>query len=199
MIDADLSGVLADVDKLLGAYVVLGPHERVAIALWVVHTHAFEAADATRYRAITSAEKRSGKTRLLELLETLVARPWLTGRVTPAVLARKVDHDEPTLLLDESDAAFRDQRSTARRCAGSSTPVIGVAGVPRSASARVPGSPSATSPPSAPRQLQASDSSPAPSLIARYPSVCSGARSTRTSSGSASETLTLKRLRSASD
>jgi hypothetical protein len=39
-------------------------------------------------------------------MRPLVARPWLTGRVTSAVLVRKVDDCTPTLLLDESDAAF---------------------------------------------------------------------------------------------
>jgi hypothetical protein len=47
-----------------------------------------------------------GKTRLLEVEEALVRRPWLTGRVTAAVLMRKVDAEHPVLLLDESDAAF---------------------------------------------------------------------------------------------
>ena len=35
--------------------------------------------------------------------------PWLTGRVSAAVLTRKVDGETPTLLLDESDAAFTGQ------------------------------------------------------------------------------------------
>ena len=53
-----------------------------------------------------SAVKQSGKTRLLEVLEPVVPSPWLTGRVSAAVLTRKVDGETPTLLLDESDAAF---------------------------------------------------------------------------------------------
>jgi hypothetical protein len=36
-----------------------------------------------------------------------VRRPWLTGRVSAAVLVRKTDAEHPTLLLDESDAAFK--------------------------------------------------------------------------------------------
>jgi hypothetical protein len=40
------------------------------------------------------------------VLELVVAKPWLTGRVTPAVLARKVHAERPTLLLDETDATF---------------------------------------------------------------------------------------------
>jgi hypothetical protein len=114
---ADLD-VLEPVERFIRRFVVLGDHESRAIALWVVHTHAIEAAEATPYLSITSAEKESGKTRLLEVLELLVARPWLTGRVTAAVLARKVDHVRPTLLLDESDAAFRSDREYAEALRG---------------------------------------------------------------------------------
>ncbi|MFC2027129.1 DUF3631 domain-containing protein [Chloroflexota bacterium] len=91
-------------------FVVLSEPQLIAIALWVVHTHAFEVADATPYLNISSPEKRSGKTRLLEILELLVARPWFTGKVTAAVLARKIDAECPTLLLDESDAAFKGEK-----------------------------------------------------------------------------------------
>jgi hypothetical protein len=49
-------------------YVVLSDEQAAIIALWVIHTHAFDAADATPYLNVFSAEKRSGKTRLLEVL-----------------------------------------------------------------------------------------------------------------------------------
>jgi hypothetical protein len=40
------------------------------------------------------------------VLEALVAKPWMTSRVTAAALMRKLDKEHPTLLLDESDAMF---------------------------------------------------------------------------------------------
>lgn len=98
--------ILNLVTRFLRRYVVLDQSQVVAIALWVIHTHAIEAAETTPYIAVTSPEKGSGKTRLLEVLEQIAARAWFTGRVTAAVLTRKVDKDAPTLLLDESDAAF---------------------------------------------------------------------------------------------
>src|SRR5439155_13386826 len=79
------------------------------LALWTEHTHAVEAADATPYINVTSVEKRSGKSRLLEVLELLVRRPWFTGRTSAAALYRKTHAEGPTLLLDESDAAFKDR------------------------------------------------------------------------------------------
>lgn len=57
------------------------------------------------YLHVTAPKKQCGKSRLLEVLAAVVNRPWFTGRVTAAVLARKVDQDKPTLLPDEMDAA----------------------------------------------------------------------------------------------
>jgi hypothetical protein len=102
----------------LKRFVSLGEHEATAIALWVMMTHTLEAFDCAAYLSITSAEKQCGKTRLLEVLEQLVGRPWLTGRTTPAVLARKIHAEHPTLLLDESDATFNGDREFAETLRG---------------------------------------------------------------------------------
>ncbi len=55
---------------------------------------------------IHSAEKRCGKSRLLETLELLVASAWRVSSVSEAALFRKISQDHPTLLLDEVDAIF---------------------------------------------------------------------------------------------
>jgi hypothetical protein len=98
--------LLEAIAAFVRGYVVLSEAQLSAVALWTAHTHVFDAADTTPYLHVSSAEKASGKTRLLEVLELVVANPWLTGRVTPAVLARKVHAERPTLLLDETDATF---------------------------------------------------------------------------------------------
>ena len=87
-------------------FVVLSKEQVAAVALWVLHTWAIDAADATPFLAIMSAVMRSGKTRLLEVLELLVRRPWRAITPSEAVLFRKVSSQEPTLLLDETDAIF---------------------------------------------------------------------------------------------
>ena len=76
--------VLEKIAAWLSKYVVLTVEQVVLLALWVLHTHTFDAADTTPYLNIKSAEKRSGKTRLLEVLDLIAARTWLTGRVTAA-------------------------------------------------------------------------------------------------------------------
>ncbi|MDP8951529.1 MAG: DUF3631 domain-containing protein, partial [Actinomycetota bacterium] len=107
-LEADVSGgeLLEDLTNFVRRYVILREEQARTISLWIIHTHAFDAADTTPYLHIKSAEKRSGKSRLLEVVELLACGAWYTGRVTPAVLIRKIAAETPTLLLDESDAAF---------------------------------------------------------------------------------------------
>jgi hypothetical protein len=113
-----LARALDQVRRFLRRFVVLSDHQATAIALWVAHTHAIAAAECTPYLHIWSATKGSGKTRLLELLQWLVALAWLTGRTTRAALVRKIDADKPTLLLDESDTAFNGNKEYAEELRG---------------------------------------------------------------------------------
>lgn len=102
--------ILSALSETIRRFIALAPAEADVIALWIVHTHAFKAAQDTPYLAITSAEKQCGKSHLLELLAMLVAEPWLTGSVSAAVLYRTIHETHPTLLLDESDATFNGNR-----------------------------------------------------------------------------------------
>src|SRR5215211_50544 len=68
------ANLLDRIVRYLQRYVVLSVEQADVLALWVQHTHAFEACDTTPYLEVTSAEKRSGKTRLLEVLNTVTAR-----------------------------------------------------------------------------------------------------------------------------
>jgi hypothetical protein len=115
---AELGELLDEVAGFVRRFVVMSPAQSDTAALWIAHTHCFDAAEQTPYLAISSAEKRSGKTRLLEVMELLVARPWFTGRVSAAALVRKVDAERPTLLLDESDAAFNGEKDYAEALRG---------------------------------------------------------------------------------
>jgi hypothetical protein len=102
----DLALTLEAVAKFVRRFVVLSDDQVAALALYVVHTHAYEAAETTPYVSVTSAEKRSGKTRLLEVLELLVGNPLPTSNISDAALFRAVTERKPTLLFDEVDAIF---------------------------------------------------------------------------------------------
>lgn len=103
----DLGAILDEVSGCVKRYVFLGlPEQLTAIALWIAHTHIVEQFETTPYLALLSPEKRSGKTRTLDVAELLVARPWRAVTPSEAVLYRKIEADRPTLLLDEVDAIF---------------------------------------------------------------------------------------------
>jgi Protein of unknown function (DUF3631) len=106
------------VQEFITRFVRLSEHEAIATTLWVMMTHALDVFDCVPYLSITSAEKQSGKSLLLEVLELVVARPWRTFRASPAVLLRRIARDRPTLLLDESDAAFKGPRDYAETLRG---------------------------------------------------------------------------------
>jgi hypothetical protein len=88
--------------------------QTVAVALWIAHTHALDAADTTPYFALTSAAKRSGKSRLLEVIELLVRAPLPTASISDAALYRAIDALSPTLLLDEADGIFGKRNGNER-------------------------------------------------------------------------------------
>lgn len=103
----DTDRLIAAVETFLRRYVVFrSPAQRIATALWILHSWAIEAADATPYLIVTSAEKRSGKSRLLEVLELLVRSPLRASSVSVAALFRLLSEGPMTLLLDEVDAIF---------------------------------------------------------------------------------------------
>jgi hypothetical protein len=87
------------------------PEQVIAVGLWVAHTWVLEAFDYTPYLHVHSAEKRSGKSRLLDVLALLVQDPWRTAGVSLAALFRKVERDQPTLLYDEIDTVFTNSKN----------------------------------------------------------------------------------------
>ena len=87
------------------------PEQANAVALWVMHTHAFEAAEATPRLSIQSAEKQSGKTRLLELLDLLCRSPLQGASISSAAMFRINSGGPTTLLIDEVDTIF-DRRGS---------------------------------------------------------------------------------------
>ncbi len=78
-------------------------HARVAHVAWIAHTYLLPAFYATPRLAVLSPEKRSGKTRLLEITKLLVQNPVSMISPSPASLYTLIEGLEvmPTLLIDE--------------------------------------------------------------------------------------------------
>src|SRR5258708_36548376 len=85
------ANLLKDIAHFIRRFVVLSDAQATELSLWVVHTHAFQAANATPYQNIHSAEKESGKTRLIEVFGFLVATPAMPGRESAAALVRALE------------------------------------------------------------------------------------------------------------
>jgi hypothetical protein len=79
------------------------PHEYVAVALWVLHTHVFDQFMVTPRLALRSPVANCGKTTLMDILAKMVSKPDKFDGVTAAVLVRVIDASHPTLLIDEAD------------------------------------------------------------------------------------------------
>jgi hypothetical protein len=101
--------LLGDVHAFLGRFVVYpSPEAQTAHTLWIAHTHLMDVWESTPRIAFLSPEPASGKTRALEITETLVPRPVEAINATPAYIFRKVSDEEgrPTILYDEIDTLF---------------------------------------------------------------------------------------------
>src|SRR5437016_12829440 len=97
----DGAEILDDVRAFLCRFVAFSePEQADAVALWVAHTHAFEAAEATPRLSIRSVEKQSGKTRLLELLDLLVREPLSVASISASAMFRLIAEGPVTLLID---------------------------------------------------------------------------------------------------
>jgi hypothetical protein len=101
------------VDDVIRRYVRIGRDEAIIIALWVAHTWCLPAASYTPYIHLGSALPREGKSRLLEVMSHVVARPLPAHDPTQAALADACAFAEfmgvepPTILWDEIDSAYK--------------------------------------------------------------------------------------------
>src|SRR6516165_7922901 len=111
--------VLDKVQDFVSRYVQVGDDEKLVIGLWILHTWTFSESVpnpyTTPYLYVHSAERRSGKTRLLEVTETLVRNPLRAANATSAVLFRSFELLSPTLLLDEVDAIWSGAKNEEMR------------------------------------------------------------------------------------
>jgi hypothetical protein len=104
----DGAALLNELTTGVRQYVVLDVYQARAVALWVVFTYAFALAVFAPKLLIKSPQKRSGKTRLLQVLYYLVPRAKYTSQITGAALFRLITDYTPVMLIDEGDTFLRD-------------------------------------------------------------------------------------------
>ncbi|MCZ7417578.1 DUF3631 domain-containing protein [Streptomyces sp. WMMC897] len=105
----DGAALLDDVESFHRRFNVF-PREAayVAVTLWDAHAHLIDCFDSTPRIAFLSPEPGSGKSRALEIVETLVPNRLVAAHATANAMYRAVgDGDHlPTVLFDEVDTIF---------------------------------------------------------------------------------------------
>lgn len=84
------------------------------IALWAIGTQLYPNFDAYPYLVVTSATKRSGKSRLAELMSFICANPVSSGAMTPASMFKTMAEDKPTIFMDEAESLSSEAASNMR-------------------------------------------------------------------------------------
>ncbi len=95
--------LLDDLTATFKRFLVLPEGAAETFALWVLHTHCFEAAHYTPYLNINSPVKGCGKTTTLEILGYLVDKSLFSSNITAPAVFRTIEAAHPTLLIDEAD------------------------------------------------------------------------------------------------
>jgi hypothetical protein len=103
----DTTNVVSAVERFLMDYIVLAPPTALVTAAWVVAAWQADVWDRFPHLAVTSPEKRCGKTRLLQLLAMVAPNATNTTNISPAAIYRLVAQRRPTLLLDEAQSITR--------------------------------------------------------------------------------------------
>lgn len=104
----DGAALLDEVRAAIRRYCILpGEHELVGVTLWCALSHLLAEFDYAPRLVIRSAEKRSGKSRLLEVIDGLVYSPLRAVNTSVSYVFRSLGTEPPpTLLFDEADTIF---------------------------------------------------------------------------------------------
>ena len=98
--------LLEELAGLFDRYLVLPPCGRDVLALWTLHTYAFELRNVATYLGIESPVRRCGKTTLLTILSELANRALVSSNISSPAFFRVIEEKKPTLLIDEADTVL---------------------------------------------------------------------------------------------
>src|SRR5262249_1609754 len=103
---ADGAQLVKDIIAAIGRFAVMQDHERIAIAFWILHSHAHSAADCSPILTHLSPTPGCGKTQALGVEKRLVPKPLASSNCSASAIFRCVEAHRPTLLIDEGDSFF---------------------------------------------------------------------------------------------
>jgi hypothetical protein len=107
--DVDGAELLDELVTHFSRYMVMTESQTYVVSLFTVMTYCVKAFTVVPYLRVDSPTKRTGKSRLLELLEFAVQAPLKTGGVSEAALFRSLSDGTRTLLFDEIGAVLGEE------------------------------------------------------------------------------------------
>jgi len=84
------------------------------ISYWIAGTYIYESFDSFPYMVITAMTKRSGKTRLSELIAFTCNMPFRVAGATAASLFHAIQQNKPTIIWDEAESLSSEASSVVR-------------------------------------------------------------------------------------
>jgi hypothetical protein len=105
----DGNELLAGTQALIRNHIYISEDDLLTASLWVFWSYlvAYTFIEVSPYLAVTSPDKRCGKSRLLEVLEWIVCVGFLTSDISKSSFFRMVEKYRPTLLIDELHKALK--------------------------------------------------------------------------------------------
>lgn len=103
----DAADILDDIERHLTRFISTTDANLRAIALFVLHAHAHEAASHSPLLWLNSPEKRCGKTTALKMVSHLVPNPIITSNISVAGMLKAIQNIRPTFLIDEMEHALK--------------------------------------------------------------------------------------------
>jgi len=110
-----MKNLVARIETYIQDFVTLAePSYSLPLALWTIGTFCFDQFDAFPYLVITSPTKRSGKTRLSEMISFAAANPRNFAALTAPTMFRSIETENPTIVFDEAESLSSEAASTMR-------------------------------------------------------------------------------------
>lgn len=98
------TATLAKLEKFINRFISFSDAQySLPVALWTICTFLYPDFDAFPYMVITSDTKRSGKTRLAEILSFACSNPVNSGAMSPAAIYKTMADEQPTIFFDEAE------------------------------------------------------------------------------------------------
>ncbi len=100
--------MLDEITREIRRYVVISDDSAAASALWTVASYDPDAFYIFPRLFVSSAEKRCGKSTMLDVIECMTNKPLVSANIRSAALFRSIEMARPTMILDEADTFLRD-------------------------------------------------------------------------------------------